>query len=384
MIDLATLCSFEDFRKAARRRLPRILFDYIDGGSYDERTLSRNAQAFQSMELVPRVMMDVSAPDSRFSLFGKHYSLPLILGPVGFAGMYAKRGEVQTARAAHAASIPFCLSTVSLCSIEEVALGAGAPPWFQLYMIKDRGVMAELLQRASRAECPVLVLTADLQTPGARYRDIRSGMMRTPTSADWMRRSIEMLVKLPWFGSVYLGGRPHSFGNLKTALPKAGSFHDAWAWIGSNFDPSITWDDLDFIRQHWSGPILLKGVMHEDDAQRAVREGVDGIIVSNHGGRQLDGAPASLDVLPKIRKLVPPSKPLLCDSGVRSGLDILRAQTLGADGVLVGKAWAFALAAGGEAGVSRMIEVFREEYRVAQTLTAELNPTSLKEKDRTP
>lgn len=369
---LSRTVSFEDFRSAAKARLPRVLFDYIDGGAYAETTIGANAEAFCRAPMDPRVMIDVSAPDSAVSLCGQALPLPLILAPVGFAGMYAKRGEVQAARAAAKAGVPFTLSTVSICSIEEVAHGAGVAPWFQLYMIKDRGYVAELLQRAKAAGCPVLVLTADLQTPGARYRDVRSGMMRKPGLSDWIARGFEGLGKLSWISDVYLSGRPHRFGNLDGVLPDAADFHEAWAWIGANFDPSLNWSDLDFIRRHWDGPIVLKGVMTVDDARQAAAHAIDAVVVSNHGGRQLDGAPATLAVLPRIAEAVAGDLDIIVDGGVTSGLDILKAVDHGANAVMAGKAWAFALAAFGEDGVTRLLQTWTGELQTAQTLTARL------------
>jgi L-lactate dehydrogenase (cytochrome) len=370
MTAVARLAAFEDFRAAARKRLPHILFDYIDGGSYGEVTLRRNEAAFAELTLDQRVMCDVSAVSTEARFFDLPMSAPLALAPVGFAGMFARRGEVQAARAARAAGLPFCLSTVGICSIEEVVAGAGAAPWFQLYMIRDRGWMRELLQRAQGAGCPVLVLTADLQTPGARYRDQRSGMARAPELRDHFRRGIEAMTKTAWLRDVWLRGRPHTFGNLDGVLPAAASFHEAWRWIAENFDPSVTWRDLDFIRAHWSGPILLKGIMTQEDAGLALQHGVNGIVVSNHGGRQLDSAPASISQVPGIRERVGPEFPVFVDGGIRSGLDVLKALLEGADAALLGRPWAFALAAGGRAGVEKLLATTVQELRTAQTLAA--------------
>ncbi|MEQ8406002.1 MAG: L-lactate dehydrogenase [Oceanicaulis sp.] len=373
MPDLARTVSFDDFRAAAKARLPRVLFDYIDGGSYAETTIKANAAAFRAVKLDQRVMIDVSAPDSGVTVAGQALPLPLIMAPVGFAGMYARRGEVQAARAAANAGVPFTLSTVSICSIEEVAQGAGTPPWFQLYMIKDRGYVAELLARAKSAGCPVLVLTADLQTPGARYRDVRSGMMRKPGLADWITRGVEGMGKLDWVRDVYLSGRPHAFGNLDGVLPRAADFHEAWAWIAANFDASLNWSDLDFIRTHWDGPIVLKGVMTLEDARLAAAHRLDAVVVSNHGGRQLDGAPATLDVLPRIAEAVSDKMDVIVDGGIASGLDMLKAMDHGANAVMAGKAWAFALAGFGEAGVAKLVDIWSAELKTAQTLAARLH-----------
>lgn len=370
MARLDRIVSYEDYREAARRRLPRILFDYIDGGSYAETTLARNGHDFRDVTLTQRIMRDVSDIDSSITLFGQPMSMPLVLAPVGFAGMYARRGEVQAARAAHVADVPFCLSTVGICSIGEVSRGAGVAPWFQLYVIRDRVWVAELLARASAAGCQVLVLTADLQAPGTRYRDVRSGMMRSLGPAGHAAQLCEGALKAGWSLDVFARGRPHSFGNLDGVLPRHASFAQAWRFIADNFDPSLNWDDLAFIREHWKGPIVLKGVMDPEDARLAVTHGLDGIVVSNHGGRQLDGAPSTVSVLPAIAEAVEGKLTVMLDGGVRSGLDVLKAIRLGAQACLIGRPWAFALAAGGQAGVAKMLETYRAELRTAQILSA--------------
>lgn len=371
MKPLAAYASVADWREGARARLPNILFDYIDGGSWGEQTLRANTAAFAEVMLDQRVMIDVSASDASVSLFGETLSMPLILAPVGFSGMYARRGEAQAARAAQAAGIPFCLSTMGICSIEEVTAAAKAP-WFQLYMIRDRSWMEALLARAKAAGCGVLVITADLQTSGTRYRDVRSGFARRLSVAEQLGRLFEGIRKADWTRDVYFGGRPHSFGNLDGVLPPAASFAMAWEWINANFDPSVTWDDLAFVRKHWQGPIVIKGIMTVADARAAADHGVDGIIVSNHGGRQLDGGPASLSVLPGIADAVADQLTVLMDGGVRSGIDVVKAIKLGARACLIGRPWAYALATAGEAGVAQMLAAMKNEIRVTQTLSAHL------------
>ena len=372
MAGIESLACVADYRRLAKRKLPRILFDYIDGGSYAEETLVRNEAAFGDVHLTQRVMINVEKPDSGVTLFGETLSAPLICAPVGFSGMYARRGEAQAATAAKRAGISFCLSTVGICSIEEVTAAAQAP-WFQLYMIRDRDWLAKLLQRATDAGCKVLVLTADLQTPGTRYRDIRSGMMRNLGPIGHIKRAFEGIQKMGWTYDVFWRGRPHSFGNLAGVLPPAASFATAWQWIGANFDPTVTWEDLTFIRKHWKGAIILKGVMHVDDAKQARDHGLDGIVVSNHGGRQLDGGQASLTVLPDIAHAVGDEITVLMDGGVRSGIDVVKAINLGARACMIGRPWAYALAAGGEAGVAQMLAGLQAEIRTAQALSAHLS-----------
>ncbi len=369
MSNLSQAVSSADYRAMAKRRLPAILFDYVDGGAYRETTLQRNASDFDDILLQQRVMRDMSVIETAIDLFGASLALPVILAPVGFAGMLARRGEVQAARAAAAAGIPFCLSTVGVCTAAEVRRDAGVPPWFQLYVTRDRGLVRSLLEQASAAASPVLVLTVDLPTPGARYRDQRSGMARGLGLTGQMRQAASGVAHPAWLWDVYLRGRPHNFGSLAAAAPAAADFAAAWQWIGQNFDPSVTWADLDFIRAHWSGPIIVKGIMAADDARVAVRCGVDGIIVSNHGGRQLDGVSSTIKALPAIADAVGGALPVLVDGGIRSGLDVLKAIEAGATACLLGRAWAFALAAGGEAGVTRMLGQIAAELRTAMVLT---------------
>jgi L-lactate dehydrogenase (cytochrome) len=292
--------------------------------------------------------------------------MPVALGPVGLTGMYARRGEAQAARAASAKNIPTCLSSLSVCGLREVAAASGAPIWFQLYVIKDRGYMAELLALAREVGCTALVFTVDLPVPGARYRDAHSGL--TGPNARW-RRLGQALTHPRWLWDVAIRGRPHSLGNFEPVLGKASGLDDYVGWIGRNFDPSIAWSDIAWIRSHWQGPLIVKGVLDPEDAREAVRLGADGIVVSNHGGRQLDGVPSTARALPAIADAVAGDLTILADGGVRSGLDVLRMLALGAKGVLLGRAWAFALAARGEAGVGQLLDIIEAELRVAMQLT---------------
>lgn len=368
---METAVQFSDFRRLAQKRLPRLLFDYIDGGSYGEVTIRRNAADLDAVPLPQRVMRDMSEVDLGAEILGQRLAMPVILGPVGFAGMYARRGEVQAAKAARSAGIPFTLSTVSICSASEVSVGAGIPPWFQLYMVRDREMLVAMLQAVEALGSPVLVVTVDLPTPGTRYRDLRSGMGRMLGPIGKLRQVLDGVTHPGWLMDVYLGGRPHRFGNLAERSPDLATFAQAWGWIRQNFDPSVTWDDLGFLRRHWSGPIVVKGILDPDDARAAKAAGADALVVSNHGGRQLDGAASTAMALPRIAEALGGSLPLLVDGGVRSGLDILRFRSLGADAVMLGKAWAFALAAGGEMGVILMLQQMREELRTAMVLSGQ-------------
>lgn len=365
-----TLASTKDFRRAAQRRLPRFLFEYIDGGAYDERTMEKNVSDLKEVALRQRVMRDVSKIDLSTTLFGRKLSMPVALGPIGISGMSARRGESQAALAACNAGLPFTLSTVSICSIEEVAKGCPAPIWFQLYVIRDRGFMREMLSRAKAVGAQALVFTVDMPVPGARYRDAHSGMSGRNAP---VRRVLQAMGRPSWAWDVGLHGRPHSLGNLASVLGKKSGLGDYMGWLGANFDPSIRWDDLGWLREAWDGPLILKGILDPDDAKAAAQLGADGIVVSNHGGRQLDGVLSSARALPAIADAVKGKLTILADSGVRSGLDVVRMMALGADGVMLGRPWVWALAANGGAGVSQLLEIFAKEMRVAMALTAVCN-----------
>jgi L-lactate dehydrogenase (cytochrome) len=356
-----------DFREAARRRLPRFLFDYADGGANNEHTLQRNVTDLADIALRQRVLQGCGEIDLRTTLFGAQRSLPIMLGPVGIAGMFRRRGERQAAKAAKAAGIPFCLSTVSLCSLAEVAQTAGnAHLWFQLYVIRDRSFMRDLLATAKALGVQALVFTVDMPVPGARYRDAHSGMSgpRAP-----LRRLLQALTHPAWAWDVGLRGRPHRLGNLEPVLGRASGLNDYMGWLGANFDPTILWKDLDWIRASWEGPLIIKGILDPEDARAAADIGANGIVVSNHGGRQLDGVLSSTKALPAIAEAVGDRLTVLADSGVRSGLDVVRLLALGARGVLLGRAWLYALAASGESGVAKLLDLMSREMRVAMTLT---------------
>jgi len=368
MKGLARAASISDYRAIAQRRLPRVLFEYIDGGSYEEVTLRRNVADLASLALRQRVMRDMSALDIAVETLGQKLSMPVALAPVGMAGMYARRGETQAARAAADAGVPFCLSTVGICSVEEVAR-TGAAPWFQLYVLRDRGYMRELLRRAKAAGSPVLLLTVDLPVPGARYRDIRSGFRGLKPLPDFINRSRDGLTHPLWLWDVWLHGRPHSLGSITGAMRDGHEVSDFLSWIADNFDRSITWKDLEWIRAEWDGPLVIKGVLDPLDAREAVKAGAQGIVVSNHGGRQLDGVRSSISALPSVVDAVGADLEVYLDSGVRSGLDVLKALALGAKACFIGRAWAYALGAGGQAAVSRMLATLRSELEVAMALT---------------
>ena len=360
------ISSASDYREAARRKLPRFLFDYIDGGAYAEHTLTANTADLASVSLRQRILKNVGQLSLETTLFGQKLAMPVILSPVGLTGMYARRGEVQAAQAAAAKGVPYCLSTVSVCPIEEVASQSSAPIWFQLYVLKDRGFMRNALERAQAAGVKNLVFTVDMPTPGARYRDAHSGMSG-PYAAP--RRMLQAMTKPAWAFDVGLMGRPHDLGNISSYLGKAVTLEDYIGWLANNFDPSISWSDLEWIRDFWKGPMIIKGILDPQDARDAVSFGADGIVVSNHGGRQLDGVPSTAHALPAIAQAVGSDLTVLADSGVRSGLDVVRMLALGARGVLLGRSSVYALAADGRHGVENLLDIFAREMRVAMTLT---------------
>lgn len=370
----------QDYRELARRRLPHFLFEYIDGGSYAEVTLRRNVADLEAINLRQRIMRDVSQARLDTTILGQQLAMPVILGPVGLAGMNARRGEVQAAKAAAAAGIPFTLSTVSACTLEEVASGSPVPCWFQLYMIRDRAFMRELLSRAREARCNALVFTVDMPVPGTRYRDYRSGLAGASGVRGAMRRFAQALAHPRWAWDVGINGRPHQLGNIASLLGKNTGLEDFFAWMRANFDPTVNWKDLDFIRAEWDGPLIIKGILDPDDAREAASVGADAIVVSNHGGRQLDGVLSSAQALPPIVEAVGSQITVLADGGIRSGLDVVRMLALGAKGVMLGRAWAYALGAEGQKGVAHLLELLADEMRVAMALTgvtdiSEINQT---------
>jgi len=359
--------SVEDFREVARKRLPHFLFEYIDGGAYDEETLKRNRSDLKALTLRQRVLKDMSDLDVSVDWFNAEYSLPVGLAPIGLAGMNRRRGERQASCAAAKVGVPFTLSTLSVCPLKEVAIDGGRPFWFQLYMMKDRALMRDLLAEAQELGCGALIFTVDMPVPGTRYRDYRSGLAGADGVFGDLRRVAQAMARPAWAWDVGLWGRPHNLGNV--ALGRQTGLEDFFQWMRDNFDASIGWKELEFIRSEWRGPLILKGILDIDDAKEAVAIGADGIVVSNHGGRQLDGVSSTATALAGIGPVVRDDITVFVDGGVRSGLDVLRMLALGAHGVLLGRAWAYALAAAGEEGVARLLNIIEMELKVAMTLT---------------
>jgi L-lactate dehydrogenase (cytochrome) len=355
-----------DFREAARRRLPPFLFHYVDGGAFSEETMAANRSALAAVRPRQRVLRDVSALSLETTLFGEAMDLPVLLAPIGLGGMMRRRGELQVARAARRANVPYILSTVSVCPLADVVAASGAPVWFQLYVLKDRGFMRHALERAQALGVTKLVFTVDMPLPGARYRDAHSGMSGPAAP---LRRMLQAATHPRWAWDVGLMGRPHDLGNVSDYRGKPTDLADYIGWLGANFDPSITWSDLEWIRDFWKGEMIVKGVLDPGDARDAVRLGADGVIVSNHGGRQLDGALSTAEALPAIADAVGDALTVLVDGGVRTGLDVVRMLALGARGVLLGRAYIYALAAGGEAGVAKLLDLIAQGMKVTMALS---------------
>ena len=355
-----------DFREAARRRLPPFLFHYLDGGAGAEQTLRANVDDLQAVKLRQRVLRGSEQLDVGTTWFGQDYGLPIALAPIGLAGMYARRGEVQAARAACHRNIPFIQSTVSVCPLAEVAAQASKPIWFQLYVLKDRGFMRDVMRRAWELGATNLVFTVDMPVPGNRYRDAHSGMSGPHGP---LRRMLQAMLHPRWAFDVGVFGRPHDLGNISAYRGNATGLTDYIGWLGANFDPGIAWPDLAWIRDEWQGRLLIKGILDPEDARDALAFGADGIVVSNHGGRQLDGAPSTAQALPGIAAEVKGRMTIFADGGVRTGTDVFRMLALGADGVLIGRAFVYALATQGQAGVERLLAIMEKDLRTNMVLT---------------
>jgi L-lactate dehydrogenase (cytochrome) len=360
------ISSATDYREAARRKLPPFLFHYLDGGSGTETTLRANVDHLQEVALRQRVLKGSEKLDLSTEWFGVKQDLPLALAPIGLAGMYARRGEVQAATVAAERNIPFIQSTVSVCPLKEVAAQSSTPIWCQLYVLKDRGFMRDYLQRARDLGIKTLVFTVDMPVPGARYRDAHSGMSGRHGP---LRRMLQAMTHPRWALDVGLLGRPHDLGNISTYRGHPTGLADYIGWLAANFDPGIDWADLQWIRDEWQGPMVIKGILDPDDARDAKAFGADGIVVSNHGGRQLDGAQSTARSLRAIADAVKGDMTIFADSGVRTGLDVIRLLALGADGVLIGRAFIYALAVGGADGVRNLLAILEKDMKTSMVLT---------------
>jgi L-lactate dehydrogenase (cytochrome) len=354
----------EDYRRLAAKRLPRFLFDYADGGAGTEESMVGNETDFRRFRLEQRVMRDVSDIDTGTELCGRRVSMPLALAPVGMAGMFARRGEVLGTRAAAAAGVPFTLSTVGICPVEEVNAATREPCWFQLYMLRDRGLVQALLERAASAGCDTLLFTVDLPVAGMRHRDTQNGMLGGAPLA----KARQLLARPGWLFDVGIKGKPHTFGHLVDAVADPNDFESFKTFVDSQFDPTVTWKDIEWLRSVWRGKLVIKGVMTGADALSAADCGADGVVVSNHGGRQLDGVAACIVKLPEVAAAAGERLEVLMDGGVRSGTDVVKALALGAKGVLIGRPWIWAVAARGERGLADYLGVLRREIEVSMAL----------------
>jgi L-lactate dehydrogenase (cytochrome) len=357
--------SIADLRELAAKRVPRSIFQYVDHGSYDELTLRRNRTDLEALRFRQRVLIDVARQSMRRNILGVPATMPLAIAPTGLTGLVHRDGEILAAQAAEAFGVPFCLSTVSVCSIEDVREATTAPFWFQLYVMKDRGYTASLLDRAESAGCPVLLLTVDIPVSGLRRRDAKNGLAVPPRLT--LRNAIDIATKPAWAFGVLMGKRK-TFGNLAAAMPHTG-VATLSQWISTQFDASVTWKDFEDIRRRWKGKLVIKGILDAEDAKRAVALGADGIVVSNHGGRQLDGAPSCIAALPRVVDAVAGRSEVLFDGGIRSGQDILKAVALGANAALTGRAFLYGLGAMGRAGVTAALDIMSRELQVSLALT---------------
>jgi L-lactate dehydrogenase (cytochrome) len=362
---MTTITCIEDLRALARRKVPRAFFDYADSGSYSEQTLRANRADLEAIKLRQRILVDVSERSLATTMVGQKTAAPFALAPIGLAGMQHGDGEILAAQAASEAGIPFTLSTMSIGSIEDVAAATRKPFWFQLYVIRDRGFSKELLERAQAAKCNVLVLTVDLQVLGQRHRDLKNGMTVPPEFR--LSNAIDIATKPAWAWSV-LNGKRRTFGNLAGHVKGMESVNQLSKWVASQFDPALSWKDVEWIKKLWPGKLVLKGILDVEDAKTAAKLGADGLVVSNHGGRQLDGAPSSIAALPAIADAVGSELEVLFDGGIRTGADIMRALALGARGCLVGRAYVYGLGAGGKAGVAKAIDILKNELSVTMAL----------------
>jgi L-lactate dehydrogenase (cytochrome) len=363
---LRQMTCIEDLRQIARRRVPRAFFDYAEAGSYSQETLHANRQDLERVKLRQRVLVDVSQRDLTTTIIGEKVALPLALAPIGLCGMQHGDGEILACRAAQAAGIPFTLSTMSICSIEDVAQATGKPFWFQLYVMRDRGFIKSLIERARDARCSALVLTVDLQVLGQRHCDIRNGMTVPPEIR--LANLVDIATKPAWALSI-LRGRRKTFGNLAGHVKGMEDVKSLAQWTNSQFDPTLSWKDVEWVKSLWPGKLILKGILDVEDAKAAVKTGAAALVVSNHGGRQLDGASSSISALPKIADAVGGDIEVMFDGGIRSGQDVLRALALGARSCMIGRSYIYGLGAYGQAGVARAIELIGKELDVTMALT---------------
>jgi L-lactate dehydrogenase (cytochrome) len=368
--------NIEDLRSRARRRLPKVIFEFIDGGAQDETTLRANREDFQKWRFRTRVLTDVSTRDQSITLFGQHCASPLILAPTGLAGLLFRRGELAAARAAEKFGVPYCLSTMATCSIEEITTETTQPKWFQLYVLRDRGLTKEFIERARASRCTALVLTVDTKVQGPRERDMRNGFTVPPRFT--LATMLDFALHFSWLFDVGLGPRI-AFRNFEGTKAAATDAVTITEFIAGQYDLTVNWRDVEWFKSAWGGPVLLKGILSVEDAKLAALHGADGVIVSNHGGRQLEGAVSAVHALPAIADAVADRLEVVLDGGIRRGADVVRARALGAKACMIGRAWLYGLASSGQAGVERALEILRDEIDITLTL---LGRPALAEVDR--
>ncbi|MBP6269607.1 MAG: alpha-hydroxy-acid oxidizing protein [Rhizobacter sp.] len=355
---MPTITHIEDLRVLAKKRVPRMFYDYADSGSWTESTYRANEADFQRIQLRQRVAVNMQNRSTRVQMVGIDAAMPVAIAPTGLTGMQHADGEILAARAAEKFGIPFTLSTMSICSIEDIAAHTTAPFWFQLYVMKDRGFIERLIERARAARCSALMLTLDLQILGQRHKDIKNGLSAPPKPT--IANLINLATKPRWCLGM-LGTQRRSFGNIVGHAQGVGDLSSLSSWTAEQFDPALSWADVEWIKKRWGGKLILKGIMDAEDARLAADSGADALIVSNHGGRQLDGAPSSIAALPAIAEAVGSRIEVWMDGGIRSGQDVLKAWALGARGTLIGRSFLYGLGAMGEAGVTRCLEIIRNE-----------------------
>jgi L-lactate dehydrogenase (cytochrome) len=362
---MTVITNIQDLREAARKRVAKAIFDYVDRGSYEEETLRANKADLDALKFRQRVAINVDKRSTKSTMLGQEVTMPVAIAPVGLTGLNWADGEILGARAAGKFGVPFTLSTMSICSIEDVAGAAGYPFWFQLYVMRDRGFAASLIDRAKAAKCTALVLTLDLQIQGQRHQDLKNGLAVPPKLT--ASNLFDALTKPAWVLNV-LQGRRKSFGNLEGRIPNADSLTTLSHWIAGQFDPTLSWNDVAWVKERWGGKLILKGILDAEDAKIAASTGCDALVVSNHGGRQLDGTVSSIRALPEVVDAVGDRTEVLFDGGIQSGQDVLRALAMGAKGTMIGKAFAWGLGAAGEAGVTAVLEILRKELDVTMAL----------------
>lgn len=368
--------NIDDLRRLARQRLPRAIFEFIDGGAQDESTLRANIKDFERIRFMTRTLTDISRRDQSVTLFGRRYDCPLVLAPTGLAGILSRRGELSAVRVAHRHNIPYCLSTMATCSIDDIAREVDTPNWFQLYVLRDRGLTKAFIDRAKQARCSALVLTIDTKMQGPRERDMRNGFTVPPRFT--LGTMLDFGLHWRWLLDVGLGPKI-TFRNFIGTAAASDNAVTITQFIAGQYDLTVNWRDVEWFKTQWGGPVLLKGILSPEDATRAVEHGIDGVIVSNHGGRQLEGAVSAIVALPGVVDAVQGSIPVLLDGGIRRGADVVKAIALGARACMIGRAWLYGLAAGGEAGVDRALSILREEIDLALAL---LGRPTLAELDR--